>query len=171
MIEMGIETFSQDHLDAVHKHTSADMNIRALQMCHSAGIAAHAYMIVGFAGERASDLEERKRWLEKAGGHFTYDINDLKLHPGTKLYREKGGSFFEKNEWSEKAVSSFYFTDHISSLNKEDKYTWLKETAPDRRRRKRLATLRHNPPGVLIRLGLRGMLARVKRKFVKVEDK
>jgi radical SAM superfamily enzyme YgiQ (UPF0313 family) len=155
MIEMGIETFSQDHLDAVHKHTSADMNIRALQMCRDAGIAAHAYMIVGFAGEKASDLEERKRWLEKAGGHFTYDINDLKLHPGTKLYREKGNSFFENNEWNEKGINNFYHSDHLSSLNEEDKYAWLKETASDRRRRIRLSTLRHNPPGVLIRLALR----------------
>lgn len=165
MIEMGIETFSQDHLDAVHKHTSADMNIRALQMCRAAGIAAHAYMIVGFAGETASDLIERKRWLEKAGGYFTYDVNDLKLHPGTKLYRERGGSFFEENEWSEKGVSTFYHTDHLSSLSSTDKYAWLKETAPDRRHRNRMATLRHNPPRVLIRLGLRGILARLKRAF------
>lgn len=155
MIEMGIETFSQDHLDNVHKHTSTDKNIRALQMCRKAGIAAHAYMIIGFAGETASDLEERKHWLKKTGGHFTYDINNLKLHPGTKLYRERGGSFFEENEWSEKGVSSFYSTDHISSLSQSDKLTWLKETAPDRRRRKRLSTLRHNPPGVLFRLAIR----------------
>ena len=164
MIEMGIETFSQDHLDAVHKHTSTDMNIRALQMCRAANIAAHAYMIVGFAGETASDLDERKRWLEKAGGHFTYDINDLKLHPCTKLYRERGGSFFEENEWSEKGVSAFYHTDHISSLSSADKYAWLKETAPDRRRRNRMATLRHNPPGVLFYL----LVRRVKLTLLKL---
>lgn len=117
-----------------------------------------------------SDLVERKQWLEKAGGHFTYDVNDLKLHPGTKLYRERGGSFFEENEWSEKGVSTYYHSDHISSLSKADKYAWLKETAPDRRRRNRMAILRHNPPGVLVRLGLRGILARIKRmsKLVKL---
>ncbi len=51
--------------------------------------------------------------LQKVGRHFTCDINDLKIHPGTKLYREKGVSFFEENEWSEKGISSFYHTDQL----------------------------------------------------------
>jgi len=161
LIEMGIETASQDQLNAVNKNTFVDMNRKALQMCNRAGIAAHAYMMIGFAGETESDLANRQLWLNKAGKSFTYSVSLLKIYPGTKLYREKGGSFFEDNPWTEKKVNNYYNTDHLSTISLKERSTWLKQcSGPDQRRRKSLAILRGNSPLTLFKLSL----ARVKRE-------
>ena len=163
LIEMGIETASQDQLNAVNKNTFVDMNTKALQMCKKAGIAAHAYMMIGFAEETESDLANRQLWLNKAGKSFTYSVSLLRLYPGTKLYREKGGSFFEDNPWTAKGVNTYYNTDHLSAISFKERLMWLKKySGPDQRRRKRLAILRWNSPLTLFKLSL----ARVKREAI-----
>jgi anaerobic magnesium-protoporphyrin IX monomethyl ester cyclase len=155
LIELGIESASQGQLDAVNKNILADMNTKALQMCRKAGIAAHAYMMIGFPGETVADLENKRRWLEKMGRSFTYSINTLRLHPGTKLYRQRGGRFFEESTWTKKEVTAFYNTDHLSTISSQDILTWMKTFhGPDLRRRRRLAVLRGNRPLTLFKLAL-----------------
>jgi anaerobic magnesium-protoporphyrin IX monomethyl ester cyclase len=154
LIELGIESTSQAQLDAVHKNASVDMNLQALEMCRKAGLSAHAYLLTDFADEQLTDLKKRKQWLDRAGKHFTYDINELKLHPGTKLYVESKVNFFEEGEWSEKEVTNFYDISHLSGLTQKEKKRINRSTNFDRRIRKSLAIMRHNRPGVILKIAL-----------------
>ncbi len=162
LIELGIEAASQGQLDFVNKRTTVDQNMHALRLCHREGIAAHAYMMLGFPGETGSDLEKRYQWLKRAGNNFTLSMSMLQLYPGTSLYREKGGLFFEKKPWTEEAVSAYYQKDHLSSMPPAERDKWYKKRfVPEMKKRNRLAILRCNPPHKILKL----ILSKIRTKI------
>lgn len=145
LIEMGIEAASQDELDAVHKGTTGDMNLQALEMCRRAKIPVHAYMLQGFEGETVEDLEKRLAWIKNAGSSFTVSLSMLELYPGTSLYRKKGGSFFETKPWTAEEIKKYYQTDHLSAVPAQERERWLKTRfKPEMIRRNRWAVLTNN---------------------------
>ena len=155
LVELGVESVSQEQLDFVNKGTTVDLNIQALAMCHRAGIAVHAYMMLGFPGETAIDLAGRLQWLKRAGNNFTISMSMLQLYPGTSLYEEKGESFFEEKPWTEEAVTAFYQKDHLSPIPPAEREVWYKTRLfPVLRRRNRLAILRRNPLHKILKLAL-----------------
>jgi len=172
LLELGIEAFSQDHLDFVHKGTSVDLNVKALEMCRKAGIPAHAYMIMGFKGETMADLEQRLHWLKKASNHFTISLSMLSMYPGTRLYQKNGNSFFESNPWTEEEISNYFLKDHFSTISAADRARWLKnEYAAEWRRRNRRAILRYNPPYKLLRFALDKLKSSSKQRALKIFGK
>ena len=155
LVEMGIETASQAELDSVHKGTTVELNERAVEMCRQAGLAVHAYMLTGFAGETGADLEARRRWLKGSPGNLSFSMSMLQLYPGTRLYRERGASFFEHNRWTGEAVSAFYQKDHLSAVPAAERKTWMEHKfLPLQKWRNRTALLRRNPPLAIGRIVL-----------------
>ncbi len=153
LVELGIEAASQAELDSVQKGTTMDLNGRALALCRQAGLAAHAYMLAGFEGETAADLEGRLRWLKRGPHNLTFSMGLLQLYPGTRLYRKKGASFFEENRWTGETVSAYYQKDHLSAMPAAEREAWMKQKfLPFQRRRNRIAILRRNPPLKIARI-------------------
>ena len=166
LVEMGVEAVSQLHLDSIHKGTTVDLNLQALEMCGKAGISAHAYMMMGFRGETMADLEERLHWIKQASSNSTITMSMLKLYPGTRLYREKGATFFEDNPWNEEAVLAYYKKDHLSAIPHADRKAWLKKRfAPHLRRRNLLAILRRNPPKIILKL----VMKKIKKSWLNIK--
>ena len=163
LVEMGLEAAEQRLLDSVNKKATVQMNERAVKVCHKAGLPVHAYMMQGFAGETLNDLENRMRWLKRAGKSVTVTMPMLQLYPGTKIYREKGGRFFEKEPWTEGVISEYYRTDHLTAISPEGRLTWhQKKFTPLMRRRNRLALLANTPLPRFISL----VLQKLKRKML-----
>ena len=164
LVEMGLETASQAELDSVHKGTTVELNERALAMCRRAGLAAHGYMLTGFEGETAADLEARWRWLKERPGAFSFTMGLLQLYPGTRLYRERGGGFFEKNNWTAEAISAYYRKDHLSAVTEEEREAWMKQKIlPLQRKRNRAALLHRNRLPALARI-MADRIARMRRR-------
>jgi anaerobic magnesium-protoporphyrin IX monomethyl ester cyclase len=162
LIEIGLETDSQDQLNSINKGTSVDMNRLAIEMCREAGIAVHAYMMQGFEGETINDLEQRLSWIKAAGGTFTVSLSNLQIYPGTALYREKGNSFFEDNPWTREEINNYYRTDHLSAVSSGERLAWTKEKlTPELRRRNRLAILSGNSMRTIVRI----IFDKVKKKI------
>ncbi len=151
-IELGVESAQQNQLDHIHKATRVDINEKAIALSRREGISVHANMMTGFEGERISDLEEGLRWLKrvKPDGFSWFP---LMVHPGTRLYKDKGNGFFEKNEWTEENITRYYRSDLLSSISAEERQAWTKRyLAPYQKWSSRWHIFRVNTPKKLIPL-------------------
>lgn len=59
----GVEHASAKMLKAMDKGTTPEANETAIKMCQDAGIAAQAFLIVGFPGETLETLDEMEEWI------------------------------------------------------------------------------------------------------------
>jgi len=98
LIELGVESVLQSHLDRVRKGTTVSINEKAVALCQKEGLHVHAFMMTGFEGETLPDLEKGLHWLKQIKPD-SFSWFPLGIHPGTLLYQKKGDGFFEKNEW------------------------------------------------------------------------
>lgn len=62
----GFETGSDKMLCAMNKHTTVAQNMEAARICHDAGIAVRAQMIVGFPGETDQTVNETAEFVRNA---------------------------------------------------------------------------------------------------------
>jgi anaerobic magnesium-protoporphyrin IX monomethyl ester cyclase len=134
MVEVGIETGSQEELDRLGKKTTVDLGEQAVRICRRAGLDTHAYMLQRTEDETIDILEQRLAWLKRADP-ASFQWNDLRIYPGTPLYAEKGKDFFARSPWTEEAVVEYYSTDHFSNLQPEIRRAWMRKNyAPFARR-------------------------------------
>jgi radical SAM superfamily enzyme YgiQ (UPF0313 family) len=156
-VEFGVESSLQSRLDEVHKGTTAALNQRAIRLCREAGLSAHVYMITGFKGEQASDLEQNLRWIKEVRPNTFYWFR-LEIHPGTVLYQREGNRFFEENDWSEEKVTGYYRQDTLSRIPPGERLKWMKEHyQPYHRWHRWMNLARVNPIRKLIILLLNGL--------------
>lgn len=64
-ISYGVESGSWEILKRIKKAATPNMQARALQLTHEAGIKSNAYIIIGFPGETHETLKETERFLRK----------------------------------------------------------------------------------------------------------
>jgi anaerobic magnesium-protoporphyrin IX monomethyl ester cyclase len=146
LIEIGVESSLQKQLDSVKKGVTVTANEKAIALCRREGISVHANFITGFEGEGILDLEEKLGWLKRTKPS-TFAWFPLQVYPGTQLYNRSGGSFFEKNEWTEDNIREYYSRNPVSSITKAQREDWMKQHyTPYLKRKNRLHILRVNPP-------------------------
>lgn len=152
LIEIGVETSVQEELNSINKMNTTYKNEAAIKMCRKVGIAVHSYMLSSLAGETLDNLKQNIDWLQEIKSD-TVSVHDLALYPGTRLYQEHGQMFFEKNEWSEENIISFYNSRNLSTISEDERRYWMrKHYLPYNRRRRWLAILRSNSPVSLVSL-------------------
>ncbi len=145
VIEIGVESASENHLDSVHKKATVGMNELAIRLCRKEGIGVHAFMMTGFEREDVPDLEKGLRWLKKVKPD-SFSWFPLAIHPGTALYQRRGNAFFERSEWTEDAIADYYKTDFLSSIPAEKREKWMdRHFLPYQKWRNRLNFLKVNP--------------------------
>jgi anaerobic magnesium-protoporphyrin IX monomethyl ester cyclase len=123
LVEIGVETGTQEELDQVAKGTTTAMNTEAVRTCRKAGLDVHAYMLTQLEGETIADLERRMAWL-KTARPTSFQWTNLAIHPGTVLYEEKGGDFFATHEWTKETVTEHYRTD-LSAIPADARKQWM----------------------------------------------
>jgi anaerobic magnesium-protoporphyrin IX monomethyl ester cyclase len=151
-IELGVESAQQNQLDHVHKATQVEISEKAIALSRREGISVHANMMTGFEGEKISDLEEGLRWLKRVKPN-SFSWFPLMIHPGTRLYKNKGNGFFDRNEWTEENIARYYRSDSLSSVSAEERQQWTKRyLAPYQKWNFRWHIFRVNPPEKLVPL-------------------
>jgi len=118
-IELGIETIRKDTINSIAKNVTLEEVVKAIQLCEQAGIRVQGNLIRGMEGETIEDLLETVQWCQTlAIDNLTWGL--LMLLPGSRMYWEKGGRFFEEHEWTEANIKEYYATDHLSKTTQEE---------------------------------------------------
>lgn len=86
VISFGFESGSEQVLSAISKN-SVELNTKAVQACHDAGISVKAYLIFGFAEDDQSSVDATIRWIEQAHPD-SVQVSWLVPLPGTPLYTQ-----------------------------------------------------------------------------------
>lgn len=97
-IYFGVESGSQQVLDAMRKGTTIDQARRAATLMHRLGIRMHAYLMLGYPGETSADIRKTIDLMEEivphsAGVSVTYPIR------GTEFFESVRHDFIEENRW------------------------------------------------------------------------
>jgi len=92
-LSLGVESGSQNILDAIHKKITADDILDAAAMAKRVGIAVRFYMMLGNRGETVETFRETLDFLERAKPH-QYLFSCLSIYPGTVDFHdaEKAGT-------------------------------------------------------------------------------
>jgi len=163
LVEIGIETGSQEELDFLRKGTTVDVGEQAVRICRKAGLDAHAYMLQKTENETISDLENRLAWLQRANP-ASFQWTDLAMYPGTPLYAEKGEDFFARSPWDEPSIRGFYSADRLSGLAPEARREWMqKNFAPFARRHFWTHAIGRYPLGTLMTFAWAKAKLRIRR--------
>jgi radical SAM superfamily enzyme YgiQ (UPF0313 family) len=144
-VEFGFETISPETLKGVGKNASMEDGERAARTCREHGLGFQANMMAGLEGDGLERVDATLAWLKDIGAE-NIKWGMLMLLPGTQLYGEKGGGFFEGNEWTEKNITGFYSTDHLSGLGGSKLLDYIRfRLAPYARRLHHRTIWRKNP--------------------------
>jgi radical SAM superfamily enzyme YgiQ (UPF0313 family) len=84
-VEFGFESGSDEALRRLGKRSTADLNRRAVQLTHEAGLRIFADIMVGLPGETLADLEATVRFLRWARPEIIVASRLYPL-PGTPIY-------------------------------------------------------------------------------------
>jgi ribosomal peptide maturation radical SAM protein 1 len=88
-IQIGIESFSTNHLRAMNKGTRTIDNLRILKFCEELGIDHDSNLLMGFPTETARNVRESLRCSEYALGYKPPGrINIFRLRDGSPIYRD-----------------------------------------------------------------------------------
>jgi len=146
-VEIGLETSSQASLDMLGKNLQAITSENAVRICRRHGISVQANLMYGLEGETIAALDATLDWIKKLKVQ-NVKWGKIQLFPGSQLYRQKGGDFFENNEWTRENVERFFRTDHLSGIPYEDWKRWRDERLkPYLRFTYHRGNLMHNPLG------------------------
>ncbi len=146
LVELGVESFVQNHLDFIGKGVAVQQNQEALGMLRKAGMAAHVYMMTGFPGETRSDLEACLERMKAVKGDVTFTLSPLTVDPGTRLYLETGGQWFEEKDWTPSAIGDYYSRSPLSRVSPAEYKQWeTEEVRPWMEKNRRKAVWRRNP--------------------------
>ncbi len=105
-LSLGVESGSQQILDAIDKKITPDEIIASTELAKKYGIKLRYYMMVGNRGETRETFDETLRFLERAKPH-QYIFACLSVYPGTRDYDaavEAGwldGAFYFERDFQE----------------------------------------------------------------------
>jgi anaerobic magnesium-protoporphyrin IX monomethyl ester cyclase len=95
----GFESGSQDVLKSMDKHTTVEMNERAVEMTRDAGIACYGEIMIGMPGETPDTLRKTTEFLLKYKP-IVGRIPVLYPLPGTKVYEEAKANGTLRGDWT-----------------------------------------------------------------------
>jgi anaerobic magnesium-protoporphyrin IX monomethyl ester cyclase len=81
----GAESGSNRMLEAINKHTTYDMNMKAAKMIMRAGFRHKSFLIIGHPGETEGDVNLTKDWIQVANPD-DFDITVMTPYPGSQIY-------------------------------------------------------------------------------------
>lgn len=98
-ITFGIESGSQKMLDNMHKHTTVELNLKALKLCQKLGLQTTVALVIGLPKENVATVWETAKFLLRCPHYATNkeyefdDMNDLRIFtpiafPRTLLYKQ-----------------------------------------------------------------------------------
>ena len=125
-VEIGVESYSQDALDEVGKNLSVKTTEKAIEICRENDISVQANLIMGFENETISSLEATRLWVKRLNVD-NFKWGQLKIYPGTLLYRQNAYGKLEECEWTRENIDSFFSKDHLSGLSAEQREAWVKK--------------------------------------------
>ncbi len=111
-VEYGLESGSTDSLQRLGKSATADLNRRAVQLTHEAGLRIFADIMVGLPGETRQDLEATVRFLRWAKPEVIVASRLYPL-PGTPIYAGLPQEVRRNLDWDAYA----YFDDYAGGVN------------------------------------------------------
>lgn len=100
-LSLGVESGSQQVLDAIDKKITPDEIARSTELAKKYGIKVRYYMMLGNRGETRETFEETLRFLERARPH-EYVFSCLSIYPGTRDFEDAEKTWLDRN---------MYFTD------------------------------------------------------------
>ena len=86
VVAFGVESGDQDMLDRMKKGTRIEQAERAIAVCKEAGLATHAFFIIGLPWETRASLQRTYAFARKLDPDF-FDINIAYPLPGTELHQ------------------------------------------------------------------------------------
>lgn len=95
----GVETGSMTIKRNIHKKTTPEQDLRAVQLAHEFGMKFKCFIVVGLPGETRETFNETKDWIKKAQpDNFDYTV--LMPYPGSPIweYPERYDIQFDKEE-------------------------------------------------------------------------
>jgi radical SAM superfamily enzyme YgiQ (UPF0313 family) len=85
VVAFGVESGDQEMLDRMKKGTRLEQARRAIDVCKRAGLATHAFFIIGLPWENRETLGRTFRFAKELDTDF-FDINIAHPLPGTEFY-------------------------------------------------------------------------------------
>lgn len=126
-VAFGVESGSQRIIDWFKKGFSLTQLKTAFHLCHDAGIATHAYFIVGTPGETSSDIEKTKKLITVINPSYAV-FSVLTPYPGTLLYKKYPVSVdFDAFNDAQKSFIPGQENAHIIRKEMEEFYVAFKE--------------------------------------------
>ncbi|MDD3521184.1 MAG: hypothetical protein PHU65_08145, partial [Actinomycetota bacterium] len=125
-IELGIESLKDINLISVNKKPVSHLNEKCLMLCKKNNIKVHTYFMFGFKDEKKSDLDNLLGWIKKYRPH-TFNLNFIKVYPGTVLYENQGNNFFEENSWTRNNINDYFKKKEINTIDDKEIIKWFRE--------------------------------------------
>jgi anaerobic magnesium-protoporphyrin IX monomethyl ester cyclase len=85
LIHFGVESGSQEILNAMKKGVTVEQNMRAIQWAKEAGILVAISVIIGYPGENEKTVQETVEFIRKSEPDYVY-VCVPTPYPGTELY-------------------------------------------------------------------------------------
>ncbi|HNY29089.1 MAG TPA: radical SAM protein [Candidatus Sumerlaeota bacterium] len=85
LVAFGVESGDQELLNAMKKGTRVEQAEQAVAVCKAAGLATHAFFVIGLPWETRESLDRTYRFIQKLNTDL-FDINIATPLPGTDLY-------------------------------------------------------------------------------------
>lgn len=100
-VSFGIESASQDILDAAHKKSRVGQAEKAVAMARKAGLATIGHFIFGLPGETTESMEETIAFSQRLPLHFA-EFYIATPHPGSELFEQlpEGQKRHDDIDWS-----------------------------------------------------------------------
>jgi radical SAM superfamily enzyme YgiQ (UPF0313 family) len=117
LMSFGIESGSQEMLDAMKKHLTLQQCLDGIRMTKEAGITTFAYFILGMPGETKETIRESIRFARKIGADYV-NFHIATPFPGTEFYRQvhdKGWLISDRWEDYEEEGSAVVSYPHLSA--------------------------------------------------------
>ena len=101
---IGVESGSERIFELINKHTTTEVNYKAVDMIKKKGIRLKTFTMIGFPSETYEDIMKTKEWLIKARPD-DFDIAMLTPYPGSPIYDDaKQSTKFKDYRWEYKGL-------------------------------------------------------------------
>ncbi len=102
----GIESGSQEILDSMNKHTTVEMNHKAIAMTKKAGLQCYADIFVGYPGETPETIAKTEKFILKTKP-TAVNISYLYPLPNTEVYNQAKRDGTLMDDWSVKSNAAW----------------------------------------------------------------